>query len=275
KGITSDISVKGNGPVAFDPSAAGGLRSGDMAAFSKFMFEDTIAWSATTNNETKTGNFEVRIVNGMIYFQGDNVTNGKWESLDPQQFARAGKAGGPKAFGQNVNPVQALAMLGAISKLAQTPGFIRAERTADTTVEGQQIATFVYHFDIQKLLTSPDFATFIKTMGAQNPRLQNVTTEQLQTYLKMAANALQNTTFSVTRMVGVTDKLPHGFGIDGVLNVDPKAAAAMAAMMQSSGAQDANAEPVKANLHFLLTISGIGNKVTVTAPEGATPLNFG
>jgi len=276
-GNTTNLSVKGSGPFSADPAAVNSLSNGDANAAASLMMANTIAWSATTNGETKSGNFEFRIVNGTLYFEGDTATQGKWMSVDLQQAARSHNFGsmGRGAAGQSVSPSQVLAVLGELRKLANTTGFIRAERAADTTVEGQQVATFVYHFDIQKLLTSPDFAAFLKRMGSQNPRLQNMSEEQLQAILSNIATALQNSQFSITRQIGVTDKLPHGLGVDVVLNVDPKAMAGMMGMMQNSEAtQPAEPQPVKANLHFLVTLTGIGNKVTVETPAGATPLDL-
>ena len=277
QGNTADFSVKGSGPFAVDATGVNSLSNGDMNAVAKLTMANTLSWSSTTDGQTKTGNFEFRIVNGTLYFQGDNATQGKWKSVDLQQAARSRNFGsmGRGMFGQSANPAQMLAMLGALHKLADTPGFISAERTADTTVEGQQVATFVYHFDVQKLLTSPNFATFLKTIGSQNPRLQNLSDRQIQAMLGGVSAALQNSQISITRQIGVTDKLPHGFGVDVVLNVDPKVMAGMMAMMPSSNAtQAAEVMPVKANLHFLVTLTGIGNKVTVEVPAGATPVDL-
>jgi len=49
--------------------------------------------------------------------------------------------------------------IAARKRLLNTPASSGSNDSADTTVEKQQIATFVYHFDLPTLFSSPDFAT--------------------------------------------------------------------------------------------------------------------
>jgi hypothetical protein len=270
-----DLALKGTGPFSVDAASMDSLNKGDVKNIDKLTMANTLSGSLTSKGEHMEGNFEFRIVNGTLYFQGDKATKGKWMSIDLQKAASAASANRPGLTVGRMNPLQALAMLAEIRKLVMTPGFITAERTGDTTVENQQIATFVYHFDLPKLLNSPEMVPFIKAVGSQNPRLQKLTDAQIKALAGMIAKVFQNSQFSVSRMIGVTDKLPHGFGIDVVVNIDPKDLAAMQAMMPSSSAPQGNADqPLKLNFHFLVKLTGIGSKVTVNAPEGATPVDL-
>ncbi len=283
-----DVSVKGSGPFEFDRTGAGvdGLMGMDAtkiaAVLDKLTMANTITYSFKGANRDMSGNFEFRILNGVLYFQGDKATNGKWMSIDLKQAAARRMAGGFPGLGglgnmRGGNPFAMLQGMAAAHKLLNTPGFIKIERTADTTVENQQIATFVYHFDLPTLFNSPDFATVMQDMMSQAPNAPKLTDAQIQAMGAMMSKAFKNTTFTITRMVGVTDKLPHGLGLDLVLNVNPSDFAGMMMMGQGmmAATPEANPQPINVNFHFLIKLTGIGTKANVTAPTDATPLNLG
>src|SRR5712691_5884194 len=75
-----DVSVKGSGPFEFDRNGAGlgGITPAATADMvDKLTMSNTIAWSFKGKDQDKSGNFEFRILNGTLYFQGDNATDGK------------------------------------------------------------------------------------------------------------------------------------------------------------------------------------------------------
>src|SRR5260221_8465487 len=87
-----DVSVKGSGPFEFDRNGAGlsGLNPAATADMvDKLTMSNTIAWSVKAKDQDKSGNFEFRILNGTLYFQGDNATDGKWYSVDLKQALKS------------------------------------------------------------------------------------------------------------------------------------------------------------------------------------------
>ncbi|HLY29238.1 MAG TPA: hypothetical protein VKQ72_23025, partial [Aggregatilineales bacterium] len=281
QGNDGNLSIKGNGPFQLDTDMASAMASGDTSALDKITFENTLTGSGTTKGQTTTFNADIRILNGILYFQSDKASAGQWKSISLASALQAlasrrgqlGGLGGNSGGKSGGNPFQAAAVMSAGVKLLQTPGFISAQRAADTTLENQQIANFIFRFDVNKLFNSPDFITFVKTVASNNPTVSKMTDAQLQAIASQLATASQNTQFSITRLVGVTDKLPHGFSIDLSLNVDPTKLPRVAARLGTTSG--ANAQPVKLDFHFQVTITGIGTKATVTAPEGAQPINMG
>src|SRR5262249_52387551 len=155
----------------FDREGAGlnGLNpSASADVVDKLTMSNTIAWSVKAKDQNNSGNFEFRILNGTLYFEGDNATSGKWYSVDlkkllsSRSFARTGFTG------RGGNPLAMLTMLSNLQKLMETPGFQTIERTADITVENQQVASFVYHFDLPTLFNSPSFVPLVKAIMAQS-----------------------------------------------------------------------------------------------------------
>ena len=277
RGNSGDLSLKGNGPFEFDADIASAMTPGNTKNLDKLTFENIISGTATNKGHTTPFNADIRILNGILYFESDKVTDGQWKSLSlatavrglAQNQRRLGGGLGGRGGG---NPAKAMEAITAAVKLLQTPGFVSAQRAADTTLENQQIANFVFHFDVTKLFNSPDFITFVKTIGSNNPTISKMSDAQMQAIASQLATAFKDTQFTVTRLVGVTDKLPHGISIDLALNVNPSDLPRMA---EAVATPEANPQPIMLNFHLQFTISGIGTKANVTAPAGAQPFNPG
>ncbi len=158
--------------------------------------------------------------------------------------------------------------------LASIPGLISVERTADTTVSGQQIANFVYHVDLQKLFGSPVIANFVKAVLVQIPNGTKVNALELRLALAGLSRGAKGSTLTITRLIGITDKMPYGLGVDLAMKVDSKLVSLLGAVEPSS-TPEASAQSPTLNLHFLVTLSKIGEKVPrrlTLAPTRAEPL---
>lgn len=264
-----DLSVKGSGPLGLSGETMGQIARGDAnAVLSGLVMANTIAASVTSNGSTTSGNFEFRIINDTLYFQGDKATGGQWKSIDLKTVTRRQ---GIRRLGAGVNPLQAVRAFGDLQKLRQTSGLIKAERSVDATIENQPIAVFIYHIDLPTLFNAPEFAQLIQTGMRSSAAGSRMTEAQIKQMTSGLAAAFKGSSLSVTRLVGTTDKLPHGLGIDFTAKLDPSVMA-----LAGGGAPGVtNAAPVDINLHFLVQLSGIGSKANVTAPTGATPLDLG
>src|SRR5258708_15647478 len=130
-----DVSVKGSGPFEFDRTGAGvdGLMGMDAtkmaAALDKLTMANTITYSFKGPNRDMSGNFEFRILNGVLYFQGDKATNGKWRSIDLKQVIARRVAGGFPGLGgvgniRGGNPLPMLQRMAAGQNMLKTPRFI-------------------------------------------------------------------------------------------------------------------------------------------------------
>jgi hypothetical protein len=270
-----DFKVGGSGPL----SLAANTDPADLAAggksIQKIALDDTFTASLKQGDQNLTGTVEIRIVNGALYYEGDKLTQGQWRSLDLTQLARSksirqsnlgsflGGKGGPGSLVRDVT------ILADLVKLSQTPGFIKAQRGTDLTLNDQTVAAqFVYTFDLPTLFSSPNFEPLLKVVLTQAGR--KVDDATLKAVGPKLATAFQNSTVTATRLIGTTDKLPHGFGVDIKATLDPSVLG-----MDTAATPDASATPVSFEFHFLVKLTDIGKPVTVTAPTNATPADLG
>jgi len=267
-----DLSVQGSGPFAIDATKMSGASSNPTAAIGGLTMANTITASLTASGQTQKGSFEFRILDGTLYFMGDMATQGKWMSVDLTQ-ALGAMMSNPQfsgALNASSNPAAAAAMdpevIQNLTKAFMSPGVITAKRAADITIDGQPVAAFQFSFDIVSLLKAPEFKPAIQKIMASQASGTQITDQQLNQFLVAAQTMLKDTTFSVTQYVGTTDKLPHGFGLDFSLKLDP----ATAGMVTGSS----NAQALNADLHFLVTLSKVGQAASVTAPAGAEKIDL-
>jgi len=267
-----DLSVQGTGPFSIDATKMTGNSSNPMAAVTGLTLANTITASLTASGQTQKGSFEFRILDGTLYFMGDTATQGKWMSVDLAQALGAAMSN-PQlsgAMNPSSNPAAAAAMdpavLESLSKAFMSPGVITATRAADITIDGQPVAVFQFNLDIVTLLKSPDFKPAIQKIMASQASGAEITDQQLNQFLVAAQTMLKDTTFSVSEYVGTTDKLFHGFGLDLSIKLD----AATAGMVTGSS----NAQALNVDFHFLITLSKVGQAVSVTAPAGAEKIDL-
>jgi len=267
-----DFSVTGNGPFSIDATKMSSASSNPMAAITGLTVANTITASLTASGQTQKGTFEFRILDGTLYFMGDMATQGKWMSVDLAQALGAAMSN-PQfsgAMNPGSNPAAAAAMdpevLANLGKAFMAPGVITAKRAADITIDGQAVAAFQFNFDIVSLLKAPEFKPAIQKIMASQSSGTEITDQQLNQFISAAQTMLKDTKFSVTEYVGTTDKLPHGFGLDFSLKLDP----ATAGMVTGSS----NAQALNVDFHFLITLSKVGEAVAVTAPAGAEKIDL-
>ncbi len=79
-----DFKVHGSGPFQIDSASAAqtGANATMLARLDKLVMQNTMTASLITNKTNTSGTFEFRILNGILYFQGDKATNGVWKSID-------------------------------------------------------------------------------------------------------------------------------------------------------------------------------------------------
>ncbi len=206
--------------------------------------------SQTGDKPARTILYEVRIVGGMLYFL---TGAGKWFST---QLSPTG-ASNP-LLGSIGDPNQYVKTLRLAFQILASEGIVKAERGPDVTIDNQQIAAFVFHFDIGKALSAPDPSLMLKFIGSRVPGLTSSDPEKLK---------------AQTRYIGTSDKLPHGVAVDITANIDPKDVAPFMPTPDPAGTPPADSnQPLVYNSHFEFKISGIGTKVEVQAPPDAKPL---
>ncbi len=265
----------------------------DMKLPADFKVGQTLTVTQTDSKGTITNNIELRIVDGVIYVKDDKSTQGAWKRFDPKDLAKMhmtelpgmGGKGGMGGLlnlfgGRNGRGSSLMGIISALQsagKLAQTPGVITAKRGADQTIDTQTVATFVYSVDLVALFNSPAIGSLIGGMfggrggnGGDNssPATPSAIMQNIQ---KGLVAAFQGTTITITRLVGTTDHLPYGLGIDVAAKIDPSV------MMPLAGGgtpTDSTMKKTSTDFHFLVKLSGIGTPVSVSAPANSTPLDL-
>ncbi len=265
-----DFSVKGSGPFQLERETLGKLAQGDAnTVLSSLLMANTLAANLTANGVSSSGNLEFRIVNDLLYFQGDKVTGGKWKSVELKNSAQGGRN---NISALRLNPIQALRGLAEFNKLRNTPGLIKAEHSADLTIDGQTVAVFTYQIDLPTLFNSPDLVPLLRIALGTRAGLENIKPEQIKQTVSTLAATFKDTKLSITRLVGTSDKLAHGIGIDFVSTLDPNV---MTPLVGGGSPSGSDVKPLNINFHFLIKLSGIGNPANVSAPTDATPFDFG
>lgn len=278
-----DFKVTGTGPFSIDASKVSAASSDPMAALTALTMANTLTASLNANGQTQKGTFEFRIVDGNLYYKGDQVTQDKWMYISLGKTLSAvmsnpsftnmlsgvmsGTGGGT---GAGNNPATEIMsdpeVMAAIAKIPDIPGFIKLERQADLDIGGEKTAQFVMNFDILTLIKSPDFAPILKAgLKSQNQGAE-VDDKQVQQIVALAQTVLKDTKFSITQWVGTTDKLSHGLGVDFVMKIDENTAALLPSSSSSSGP----AKPLDLNFHFDVKLTKIGQPVTVEPVKDAT-----
>ena len=221
--------------------------------------------SQTNDKPARTTHYEVRIVGGMLYF----LTGiGKWYSA---QLSTNGESN--PLLGSIGDPNQYVKTLRQAFQILASEGIVKAERGPDITIDNQQIAAFVFHFDIVKALSAPDPSLMLKFIGSRVPGLTSSSPEKVKAQIPQLQALFKNTQFTMTRYIGTSDKLPHGVAVDITANIDPKDAAPFMPTPDPAGTPPADSnQPLVYSSHFEFKISGIGTKVEVQAPPDAKPL---
>jgi len=262
----TDITVKGNGPVSFDPAS---LQGGDQTAMmSSLKLQQTITVSGTASGKAENHTAEVRVVDGKLYFNtSDAPSSGKWLWQSLSSVASSTMSSNPMmGMMGSGNPAAAMPsspeMMAAVQKLLAVPGFVKVTSAANGDEKAITIA-----LDFGSLAASKDLADILKgIVKAASPSgttMDEATLDQtVQQYVSMGSVFLKNAKLNIVEYFGTSDKLFHG--VD--LHVDYKLDASMAAAMMNSTSK----EDVNATLDLKFHLSNIGQAVTVEAPADAT-----
>src|SRR5258706_667393 len=265
-----DVSITGNGAYSSDQPFVVTTPATETPDESLTLQDTTTITTKRAGKDARSINFEIRIVNATVYFQ---TSAGKWVSTSLAKM-RGNSIAMLTVFG---DPSQLRASLKAAFEALARSDIVGAERSADTTVENQQIASFVYHFDLAKASSEGNLGPIIKLLGGRLGTLDKLSDEELNSKKDQLAKALKNTQLTITRYVGVTDKLPHGIAIDVIANIDPQDLVGLAPTPSATSSAPGTSPlgttgPIMINTHYELKLSGIGNKVDVTAPANAVAM---
>ncbi len=230
------------------------------------MLENTIN---ITNNKNgtpgKAQTIEVRIVNGTFYLG----VSGRWLSLPLDKAQSGGLATYMVAFG---DPLEFINNLKAGLDALASGGVISAERSADLTIDNQKIGAFVYHFDLAKAASTDNFRPILNLFAITQSQFSKIPDDVLAANKDKLANALRNSQLTITRYIGVTDKLPHGVNVNLSINIAAQDLASIAAIMGSGNSSNTGSGPLTASIQSDFQISGIGTTVNVTPPPNAIPM---
>jgi len=276
-----DVTVTGNGPFAIDkskitmPAAGTAPMSMDpaamTAALSALTMQNTIKATANMASKSQNGAFEFRIVGGVLYFMCDTATQGKWMKVNLADAIKQAQASNPMmssggASSAAQSQITALmadpSIMSALQAIPNIPGFITASRGADVTVGDQPSAQISVVFDIGKLAAAkeikPLISAALKAQSGTAPDPSQV--DQIST---LAGTLLGKTTITVTWLVGTTDKMFHGFG----LNVD--------ATVDASMFTGSTTGPTVVKFNFLVKMTDLNKAVTVdpVADAVAVPMS--
>ncbi len=264
-----DFKADGKGPVALTSDAIGQLLGGNFGSLpvAQLVAQNTLSASLSTGSVNTAGTLEIRIVNGVLYYQGDKVTNGEWRSIDLKTM---GQRRTIRSLGSGMNILQLAQAALALRRLEATSGLIKAARIADLTIDNQPIAQIVYTVNLSLLFKSPDIEPLLRVVLQSGGN--KVSNDQLKQISANLASTFQNATFSITRLIGTTDKLSHGIGVD----LSGKFAAKGVLALAGGGAPNTTeTAPLDLTAHFLVTLSSVGSPVSVSAPANAKPFDLG
>jgi hypothetical protein len=278
-----DFKLTGKGPFSIDTTKMSGGAGDPTAAAGALTMANVIQGSLTSEGKTQQGNFELRIVNGDLYFMGDTATQGKWKKVNIakaiSQIAQnpmlggmmSGMSGAGGLGGASSNPAMAALsdpeLIKALAAIPNIPGVITAERKDDIMIGSEKVAVFTYNLNILTLIQSKEFAPVLKAILKSQSGGAEVDDKQVNQMIVMAQTFLKDFKFSITRYVGTADKLPHGIGLHLSLNLD----AATASLVMNSS----EAKPVSIDFNFDIKLDKIGEQVTVEPVSDAEEVDTG
>jgi hypothetical protein len=280
------VNIQGNGPIdvtELTGTAAGMMEGGTTdptAALAGLTMQQTMTASVDAQGESQSGTFEFRIVDGVLYFTGDEATDGQWMKLDLAKAVAAAQEAGSNTGGMQVggmDPAQAQAaamqLMGALmtpevaAAFSDPSKFIEAEVSDGGDVDGvstQKITVNLKLGEVLGLLTGPDGAKIAEALAP----VFGLTAENSAMITGMATMfkpVLDASTFSFSWWIDPEAKQFRGFGI----NIDVTVDAQTQMMMGSTEA----AEDVQVKVDFLVTLSAIGEDVVVEPVADATEID--
>ncbi len=260
-GQSGSMDLKGTGAFAGDPS---GVTPGTPDLSWLKMSADLsgpVNLGSTLSGNSVTMTFHTIIVDNIVYYR-DNTAD-QWKGFNLLDAVTRYQNTNPLGSGTSAN-VQMLQnlmtdpqVLKAIAAIPNIKGFITTARTRNSpTVENQKQIEFVTTYNLQTLLKAkeiyPLYNAIIKASGSKT----SYSNAQLAQVAQVLANALSGTSFKITRWVGSTDNLYHSYRVDFVLRINGSSI--------GQASVSGNFE-----IHFQIQMTGIGDPVNITAPDGA------
>ncbi|MHB8627667.1 MAG: hypothetical protein ACYDBJ_20180 [Aggregatilineales bacterium] len=226
-----------------------------------------------------SGAVSLVVTNGVLYFKTDKQD---WQGVklaDAIKLGQAQMAGGAGGFGGGASASAGAAqmaqmfsdpdVMSALSSISNIKGFITLEKTSNSPqLEGQNMSEFVETISPAALLSSPDFATALKTIYAAVQKMNpgaapsgGMNPDQITAMMPMVGSMIGDTNLKITRWVGQTDNMYHALGLDLNLNVNP-------------GVMGGKGTATTGTVHFLIKLTKVGQPVTVAAPAGAKMIDL-
>lgn len=269
-GMDSATTAEGSGPIVIDFTQM----TGDEPYKGVSM-----AFEVTGTDGTDSGTVSFVIADGIFYIQGED---GAWKGVPINELMQ--QSGGMTVMGMDMsmmspenmasiaeNPMAALGEMEMgdfnLQSVLEIPGFLKQERLADETVDGQNMAVFAYTADISALFQSEEVTTALSQAVAgmmSNGAASGQGGAMMQQMGAMLPVILESTVGEVTltRWIGVDDQFTHRFELDVSATID-----------LFGGATSANVTPIppiEFKLNLLVDLTDINSTTAPTAPEGAT-----
>ncbi len=281
--------IKGDSPTSGDSTGTGqfgiapNTSATDPTALANgIQLQFDAKGSGSGGGSSGSGAVSLVISKGVLYFKTDQQD---WQGInlaDAIKLGQAQMAGGAGGFGASAGAASAGAaqmaqmfsdpdMMSALSSISNIKGFITLEKTSNSPqLEGQNMSEFVETISPAALLSSPDFATALKTIFAAvakaNPSAGaaagGMNPDQLTAMMPIVSSMIGDTNLKITRWVGQTDNMYHALGLDLNLNINPGAFGG------------GSAAPTTGTVHFLIKLTKVGQPVTVAAPTGAKMIDL-
>ncbi|MEP7287943.1 MAG: hypothetical protein ABI947_19500 [Chloroflexota bacterium] len=254
----ADIKVEGSGSFSGDPKSF--TAANPSAGLSSLLFSNVIKANVTSNGSPMAGDVEVRVTGGNAYFNSAMFTQGKWQFV-PLSAATGGMSGMTGGAGAAASDP---ALMKSFMDVLASPGVIKAEAKDGPEVDGQATKQFTFTLDAVALTKAPELRPLLKQALAAQAKGAPVDDQQVEAVATLAGSALKDSTFAVSWLVGTSDKIFHGVGLNIVLKIDDSTAK----LLKMDG-------PVDATVDFNIQVSKVGEPVTVEVPADAAPFSMG
>lgn len=253
---TGDISldVKGNGPLDISNVKAGSSMTDPAAVFKALVMQNTLSAKLTTKDQTQSGNFEFRIVNGVLYYMGDVATKGKWAQFDLSKNMPA----------MTSNPAAGMMDPKMIAQFVDLFGDAISGTAADgDTIDGVKTREITVSLDLDTLLkdlTSDKGIAVLKTiMAASGQKMTDAQLQQAVQQIKQALPLLEPTLkatkISIGWAIDADKKQYRGFSLTFSTDIDKTLASFMNATTD-----------IKIDFSLVVTLSKLNEAVKVDAP---------
>lgn len=264
-----DFLLNGNGGI--DVSNVGNVANLHERPFSHIVtnltFSQSLSWQQ--NGQPKQ-NGEFRIVNGVLYLRDNQWPDKTWLKFTLQGDAAVYIMSTLEA-NITVSDISEAAKI--VNQLGHDPDILKAERQDGLLVNDQPTALFTMHINPDALITAladPANRALLKLfLSTRRPSdssaADDQTVAQAQTALKTLKPALQNAKLTLMERVGTTDKHLQCVCIDFSATVDAASAALVGGTM---------GQPVTIDVEFMVSLSKIGQPLTVEAVPGAQEFQF-